>query len=212
MCGLLFLLRRFPLVEFFEITYLESDFLTASQKENLKLYERILPCSIRFKTAEECIELGFKFDIGLSLSTTFRAVSPRVYHAENKELSDLGINTDHPIWSDINGIDNFIFRVLNVQRLLLNLTKVGGVVILYPCAVSFSVFRAYEGDNNDFSILDREAEVTWEDCLNANWPQFETSPVTLQLSKDPLSSSMDFIAAEMLDSGKRTRLQATYRE
>jgi len=203
-----FVFRQFPRVEFLKFVFINTGFLSDTQKDTLLKYEGILPCSITFAQPEDC--KSNSFDLVICLSTSFRSVSPYQYHKDNKALESCGIDTRLPIWSDANHICDFVLCSINLMKFLLNLCKIGGLVIIYPSAVPFSVFGAYEGNKEDFIIRDTEAEVVYENTVNVHWPSYCTNPLTLQLEKTPGYYSGKFVAAELLQIENSSRDDATF--
>ena len=151
-----------------------------------------------FKKPEELERSSF--DASLCLAANFRSVSYRVYNSDNADLGRNNIDVSFPIWSDKNDIKSFLVASMNLQRFLVSLVRVGGIVIVYPTAVSFQVLAAYDGFR-DYEILDHRGEVTWQGCAMSTFPSYSTAPLTLHLdTKSPLRKS-DYVAAEMFSEG-----------
>ena len=193
---LMFAMRAFPKVEFYDLYYIEVHPFSQEQKSNLLKYEEILNCKITFIKPEDC--WSNMVDGTLCLSTSFRTVSAFRYNAMNEDLKACGIDTRYPIWSDQNNITEFVMSSMNLHKFLLNITNIEGVVIYYPLAIPFNVFAAYEGIKDDFVILDHEAETLWEDTLNARWPSYCTNYQSPYLTAGRNSSyySGKFVAGE----------------
>jgi len=122
----------------------------------------------------------------------------------------VGINTAYPIWCDKNNIKEFALGSLNLKRFLLSICKVGGVVAIYPSAVPFTVFDAYESQG-DFRILDLDLEVAWDNTVHSHWPTYGDSPVILQVEQDSGYFNPEFVAGELFNVEKKVlRKEATF--
>ena len=203
-CELLFIFRNFQLVDYFELYFLEVEGYGFSQEQKTKLlkYQNMLPCSINFQKIETIKDNWF--DMIFCFGTLFRSVSSFRYNAENEALKKLGIDTKYPLFSDTNDIVGFVNSIMNCQKFLLNSVKVGGFILSYPLTVPFSVFAACE-QKDDFVIKDVEAEVTWINTSHSHWPDYITTPISLQLFtpstfREKLEGHIStFIASELLD-------------
>ena len=148
------------------------------------------------------------FDVSISLSCLFRQQSPGVYHPENQYLSNLKFDTSYPIFSDKNNILKFYLNVLEVQKLLINVTKVHGIILLYPTVSSFEIFQKLY-PNNDLKLLDSTPEITYINTFGSCPPTFSTNPISFHILNDEALYSDEFIASELLREGK-TATDVTY--
>ena len=192
---LCYLIRNLVNVTLFEIDFVDFD-LTDYQRKEIKNLET-LNINITFVKPQHCQPNSYDLVTGFSVG--FRHLSPNLYNSQNKELENLGIDTNFPLFSDKNDILGFIKQIINLFKFFLNVTKIDGHIIVYPAAISFEIFDILQ-QNSDFKIRDWVPEITYNNNRNSYPPSFANAPLTLHYEPHKAYYNDSFVASELLDT------------
>jgi len=160
-----------------------NPFLTGDEKAKMVDFAAAFGHVIEFKCCKECKQGSY--DLFIAFSLAFRQVHPRRYN--DLKYSEFirrkfAINTEYPLLSDENGLEEFIWQVVNLQRFSLTLLKVGGRAVIYPAIVSYELLDELD-DDGSFEILDWDPKINFGASANSIPPLFLTSPITLHIDR-----------------------------